>query len=170
MNVIHLEDHDLKNETLIQVTGHADTTGSDEYNKRMGLRRAQTTHSLFSGDHTEWLYNFQRGIWGDEERDMILLAGELMEHHPAEFKKRFVNMKMKDEYKLKDILLEELRYATSSKTINYPIYKIYSKEIRNKLIKGITQKKMDLLWRDKKMISWINISKTTMLLNLWMTR
>ncbi|MET0656570.1 MAG: OmpA family protein [Steroidobacteraceae bacterium] len=52
------------NKTVVEVAGHTDSTGSDEYNKQLSLRRAQTVANYLTG----------RGI--KQERLLTVGAGE----------------------------------------------------------------------------------------------
>ncbi len=119
-------------EVFIQVVGQADTTGDDDYNKRMGYRRANATHAFFTNNTAQWNEYFEDGIWGDEERDMIYLSGYMMENYPEIYKKRFLHMQMNDNDKLKDILVRELKLAV--KKYKYPHSNIISTEIKSKVI------------------------------------
>lgn len=118
-------------EYLIQVAGHADTTGSNDYNKKIGYRRAKANHAFFTGDKAQWQEYFTRGFWGDEERDMIQLSLYMMKAYPKVFKQRFANMVMLDEDKFEDVLLRELQVACTA--YNYPINKVKSASMREQL-------------------------------------
>ena len=65
---------DPNKEYLIQVVGHTDATGSVEYNQKLGQVRADAVQAFFTNNHAAWTKNFKDGLWGDEEREMMLLA------------------------------------------------------------------------------------------------
>ena len=117
------------NELLIQIAGHTDTSGSKAYNTRMAYLRATATHSLFTDDKAQWIEFFERGIWGDHERDMITLSMYMMQQHPQGFKNRLENLQIGDTETLPQILSKELKAATAN--YGYPIEQIQTKSIRN---------------------------------------
>ena len=120
--------HSDDKEILVQVAGYTDATGSNDYNDKLSYRRAKATHAFFVDDAAQWREYFQRGIWKDEERDMMLLSGYMMEFHPTVFKQRFENMKMNDNDKLDDTLLRELQVAVNQ--YGYPKSAIVSSKMR----------------------------------------
>ena len=117
------------NELLIQVAGHTDTSGSKAYNTRMAYLRATATHSLFTDDKAQWAEFFEKGIWGDQERDIITLSMYMMQEHPQAFKNRLQNLQIGDAETLPQILLKELKAATAN--YGYPIQRIQTKSIRD---------------------------------------
>lgn len=124
-----------KTEQFIQVAGHADTTGSNDYNEIIGYRRAKATHALFTDDKAQWQEYFKRGIWKDEERDFLFLSLYMMNAHPKDFEKRFLDMKMNDQDTFDHIILRELQWACA--TYNYPISKVKSSSLRSQLEKTL---------------------------------
>ncbi len=117
------------NELLIQVAGHTDTSGSKAYNTRMAYLRATATHSLFTDDKAQWAEFFERGIWGDHERDMIALNMYMMQEHPQAFKNRLEKLQIGDAETLPQILFKELKAATDN--YGYPIAAIKTQSIRD---------------------------------------
>lgn len=105
-------------ELLIQPVGHTDTTGSIDYNEKLGYRRAKSLHALFTGDISQWLEYFQRKFWKDEEREMMRLSIYMLDNYPVAFKKRFEHMSMNNRDDLKAILKRELDIAI--KDYDYP--------------------------------------------------
>ncbi len=120
-------------EVLIQVAGHADSSGKNDYNTQIGYRRANATHALFTNNKAQWKEYFDRGIWGNEERDMILLSMYLMESNPSAFKKRLENLTIGDTDKLKDVLQKELLEAVQKH--DYSINQIQTTELRKQIQK-----------------------------------
>lgn len=123
---------DQRVERFIQIAGHTDTTGSDDYNKILSYQRAKSNHALFTNDIAQWQEYFERGMWGDEERDMIELSLYMKQNSPTAFKERFVNMKVGDTDNFDTILLRELREALDQH--DYPESKIRSSKMRSQLL------------------------------------
>jgi len=112
-------------ELLVQIVGHTDSTGDEDYNLRMGFRRATATHAFFSDNYAQWVEYFDDNIWKDEERDMMLLTKFLMKKDPS----RLINLKVTDEQDFIQVVYQELQYV-----IDHYDYKI--SEIRSDTIRG----------------------------------
>ncbi|MGR6874838.1 OmpA family protein [Pseudomonas sp. HK3] len=70
-------DSTQKKHLYVQVVGHASSTGSADYNHKLGLRRASIVADVFSMQNQQWLNHFKRGVWGEDELEFY----NLLESH-----------------------------------------------------------------------------------------
>ncbi|WP_067150927.1 OmpA family protein [Pseudotamlana agarivorans] len=122
---------DLTQEIVIQVAGHTDTTGDNAYNNNMGYRRANAVHAFFTNNNIDWLELFNKGIWKDEERDLMELSIFMLENHNTNTFNKVMNNEITDNGDFNSNLLEKIRLAVNQ--YNYPISNIRS----NKILKQI---------------------------------
>ncbi len=50
----------------LDIVGHTDAVGADEYNQKLGLQRAEAAYAFLKGDYVGLAYFFQQGIWTEE--------------------------------------------------------------------------------------------------------
>lgn len=68
-----------KKHLYVQVVGHASSTGSVDYNHKLGLRRAGIVADVFSMENQQWLNHFKRGIWGEDELEFIIYSNLILD-------------------------------------------------------------------------------------------
>ncbi len=124
---------DLTSEIVIQVAGHADSTGGNTYNQNMGYRRANGIHAFYTNNHVQWLEFLKRGIWKDEERDLMELTVYMLKKHNSVAFDKVMNTKITDEGDFTSNLLEKI--LTAVLDYDYPPENIRSVSLR-KQIKG----------------------------------
>ncbi|KGK29087.1 OmpA family protein [Cellulophaga sp. E6(2014)] len=124
---------DLTSEIVIQVAGHADTTGGNSYNQNMGYRRANGVHAFFTNNNVQWLEFFKRGIWKDEERDLMELTIYMLKNHDSAAFDKVMNTKITDEGDFTSNILEKMMTAIFD--YDYPAENIRSANLSSQ-IKG----------------------------------
>ena len=102
---------DPNKEFLIQVVGHTDATGSVEYNQKLGQSRANAVQAFFTNNHAAWTKNFKDGMWGDEEREMMLLAYHMTQYGEASFEE-VMSIPITDTDGIKENLAKKITLAT----------------------------------------------------------
>jgi hypothetical protein len=66
------------------IVGHTDSTGSDQFNLILSVRRARSVYSLLLGDESEWETLFRREGWSRPEfTHMVVETGEADPGNPA---------------------------------------------------------------------------------------
>jgi outer membrane protein OmpA-like peptidoglycan-associated protein len=112
-------DSTQKKHLYVQVVGHASSTGSSDYNHRLGLRRASVVADVFSMQHQQWLNHFKRDTWGEAELEFMILSNLLIDGKIKTDKKidwnaiATINKKVALNVQLKALVPELERYRAS---------------------------------------------------------